>query len=63
MLKIRYPLDGTKLCHLEDIFSIKHNTRRSTMKAIKIGTKVEIYNDTVMTYNELPAREIGRAHV
>ncbi|MDE7477634.1 MAG: ATP-binding protein [Lachnospiraceae bacterium] len=26
------------------------------MKAIKIGTKVEIYNDTVMTYNELPAR-------
>lgn len=26
------------------------------MKAIKIGTKVEIYNDTVMTYDELPAR-------
>ena len=26
------------------------------MKAIKIGTKVEIYNDTVTTYNELPAR-------
>lgn len=26
------------------------------MKAIKIGTRVEIYNDTVMTYNELPAR-------
>lgn len=26
------------------------------MKAIKIGTKVAIYNDTVMTYNELPAR-------
>lgn len=26
------------------------------MKAIKIGTKIEIYNDTVMTYNELPAR-------
>lgn len=26
------------------------------MKAIKIGTKVEIYNDTVMTYNELPAK-------
>ena len=26
------------------------------MKAIKIGTKVEIYNDTVMTFNELPAR-------
>lgn len=26
------------------------------MKAIKIGTKVEIYNDTVMTYNELPSR-------
>lgn len=26
------------------------------MKAIKIGTKIEIYNDTVMTFNELPAR-------
>ncbi|MDE6220579.1 MAG: AAA family ATPase [Lachnospiraceae bacterium] len=26
------------------------------MKAIKIGSRVEIYNDTVMTYNELPAR-------
>lgn len=26
------------------------------MKAIKIGTKVEIYNDTVTTYNELPAK-------
>ena len=26
------------------------------MKAIKIGTKVEIYNDAVTTYNELPAR-------
>ncbi len=26
------------------------------MKAIQIGTKVEIYNDTVKTYNELPAR-------
>lgn len=26
------------------------------MKAIKIGTKIEIYKDTVMTYNELPAR-------
>ncbi|NDO50687.1 AAA family ATPase [Lachnospiraceae bacterium MD335] len=26
------------------------------MKAIKIGSKVEIYNDTVTTYNELPAR-------
>jgi len=26
------------------------------MKAIKIGTKVAIYNDTVMTYDELPAR-------
>lgn len=26
------------------------------MKAIKIGTKIEIYNDTVTTYNELPAR-------
>ena len=26
------------------------------MKAIKIGTKVEIYNDSVMTYNELPSR-------
>lgn len=26
------------------------------MKAIKIGTKIEIYRDTVMTYNELPAR-------
>lgn len=26
------------------------------MKAIKIGTKVEIYNDAVVTYNELPAR-------
>lgn len=26
------------------------------MKAIKIGTKVEIYNDTVMTFNELPTR-------
>lgn len=24
------------------------------MKAIKIGTKIAIYNDTVMTYNELP---------
>lgn len=26
------------------------------MKAIKIGTKIEIYNDTIVTYNELPAR-------
>lgn len=26
------------------------------MKAIKIGTKVEIYNDTVKTYDELPAK-------
>ena len=26
------------------------------MKAIKIGTKVEIYNDTVTTYNKLPAK-------
>lgn len=26
------------------------------MKAIKIGTKVEIYNDTVLTYDELPAK-------
>lgn len=26
------------------------------MKAIKIGKRVEIYNDTVITYNELPAR-------
>lgn len=26
------------------------------MKAIKIGTKIEIYKDTVLTYNELPAR-------
>lgn len=26
------------------------------MKAIKIGTKVEIYNDMVMTYDELPAK-------
>ena len=26
------------------------------MKAIKIGTKVEIYNDTVATYDRLPAR-------
>ena len=26
------------------------------MKAIKIGTRIEIYNDTVMTFNELPAR-------
>ena len=26
------------------------------MKAIKIGTKVEIYNDAVVTYNELSAR-------
>ena len=26
------------------------------MKAIKIGTRVEIYNDAVITYNELPAR-------
>ncbi len=30
--------------------------KEENMKAIKIGTKVEIYNDTVMTYNELPAR-------
>lgn len=38
-------------------FFIRHaNTRRKHMKAIKIGTKVEIYNDTVMTYDELPAR-------
>ena len=26
------------------------------MKAIKIGTRVEIYNDTVTTYNSLPAK-------
>ncbi len=26
------------------------------MKAIKIGSKIEIYKDTVLTYNELPAR-------
>ena len=26
------------------------------MKAIKIGTKVEIFNDTVTTYNKLPAK-------
>lgn len=26
------------------------------MKAIKIGTKVEIYNDTVTTYDKLPAK-------
>ncbi len=26
------------------------------MKAIKIGTKVEIYNDTVATYDRLPAK-------
>ncbi len=26
------------------------------MKAIKIGTKVEIYNDTVITYDRLPAK-------
>ncbi len=26
------------------------------MKAIKIGTRVDIYNDAVTTYNELPAR-------
>ena len=26
------------------------------MKAIKIGTRVEIYNDTVKTYNSLPAK-------
>ena len=32
--------------YLEDVF----------MKAIKIGTKVEIYNDMVMTYDELPAK-------
>ena len=30
--------------------------RRSYMKAIKIGTKVEIYNDTVTTYDRLPAK-------
>lgn len=30
--------------------------KEELMKAIKIGTKVEIYNDTVMTYNALPAR-------
>lgn len=30
--------------------------RGVNMKAIKIGTKVEIYNDTVKTYDKLPAR-------
>lgn len=52
-----YPLIDTITgnCRLADFYKARKHGR-TQMKAIKIGTKIEIYNDTVMTYNELPAR-------